>query len=156
MIRVIEKPSPIMVKAIEKLKNGEKIGELVSLPLKNGEIKIINSENCYGLYALDKVVTTPNKVIKTRFIYDIKRLRRWRIDEKHRRGEIRHKITSNPPNSSGQLYFKDRTMYTFSGTINAPKDIRKYGTGQKVSQKEFKEAVDFIRQSSASKAYSKK
>ena len=145
MLRIIEKPSPLMQKALEHLKKGAKIGEnLAQKSLKNGNADIIFAEKCENLFALDKIINTANKSYKTRFIYDGEKLKRWTIIENTPAGKIKHKVLNSPQKSSGEMYL-DGTLYNFSGIITNPKNIVKYGKGQRISQEKFLQAVNYIR-----------
>ena len=155
MLKIIEKPSPLMQKALQKFEQGVTAGKiLANKKLKNGNVKIEYTETAGNLHAIDKIITKPYKTLRTRFIYDGKKLQRWIISEKTPNGEIKHKLMNTINSSSGEIFLPNRTFYTYSGHISNPKNIIKYGCGQKVSKDEFDNAIRFIRQMNAFKNYS--
>ena len=155
MLKIIEKPSPLMIRAIQKLESGAKTGEKLSEKhLNKGDVNIVFAETYDGLYALDKIVNTTYKRFKTRFIYDGKKIKRWIMTENTPHGEIRHKVLNSHKISSGELRLPDRSLYLYTGFITNPLSITKYGQGQKVSKEEFDYAINFIRRINAKKAYS--
>ena len=146
MLKIIQKPSPLMQNALANLKSGAKKGErLAQKTLKNGSSEILFADKFDNLYALDKVINTPYRNFVTRFIYDGEKLKRWNIIENTPIGNIKHKILNSKQNSSGEMRMPDKSLYLFSGIITNPKNIVKYGRGQKVTQEEFLRALDYIR-----------